>query len=65
MRCGDTGESQLLGTSNMKQQYRHTKPIRGKDPNFEKEELTQHEIDDTIQRRLKVNRNLKKIFKCR
>jgi len=23
----------------MKQQYRHTKPIRGKDPNFEKSEL--------------------------
>ena len=23
----------------MKQEYRHTKPYRGKDPNFEKEEL--------------------------
>ena len=47
----------------MKQQYRHTKPIRGKDPNFEKEELTEQEINDTIQRRLKINRNIKKIFK--
>ncbi len=47
----------------MKQQYRHTKPIRGKDPNFEKEELTEQEINDTIQRRLKRNRNIKKIFK--
>ena len=47
----------------MKQQYRHTKPIRGKDPKFEKEELTEQEINDTIQRRLKRNRNIKKIFK--
>ena len=47
----------------MKQEYRHTKPIRGKDPNFEKEELTEQEINDTIQRRLKRNRNIKKIFK--
>ncbi|SVD87934.1 uncharacterized protein METZ01_LOCUS440788 [marine metagenome] len=47
----------------MKQEYRHTKPYRGKDPNFEKEELTEQEIDDTVQRRLKRNRNLKKIFK--
>ena len=23
----------------MKQEYRHTKPYRGKDPNFEKEEI--------------------------
>ena len=47
----------------MKQEYRHTKPIRGKDPNFEKEELTEQKINDTIQRRLKRNRNIKKIFK--
>ena len=47
----------------MKQQYRHTKPIRGKDPKFEKEALTEQEINDTIQRRLKRNRNIKKIFK--
>jgi len=46
----------------MKQEYRHTKPIRGKDPTFEKEELTEQEINDTIQRRLKVNRKLKKTF---
>ena len=47
----------------MKQQYRYTKPYRGKDPNFEKEELTEQEINDTVQRRLKINRKLKKIFK--
>jgi hypothetical protein len=47
----------------MKQEYRHTKPYRGKDPNFEKEELTEQEINDTVQRRLKRNRNIKKIFK--
>ena len=47
----------------MKQQYRHTKPIRGKDPTFEKEELTEQEITDTLERRLKANRKLKKIFK--
>ena len=46
----------------MKQEYRHTKPYRGKDPTFAKEELTEHENDDTIQRRLKVNRELKKTF---
>ena len=69
MRCGDTGESQPLGTSNMKQQYRHTKPIRGKDPNFEKEELQGYKktiddsIDETVQYRLQRNRKLKKIFK--
>jgi len=49
----------------MKQEYRHTKPYRGKDPTFAKEELTEQEIDDTVQRRLKRNRKLKKIFKCR
>jgi len=49
----------------MKQEYRHTKPYRGKDPTFAKEELTEQEINDTLERRLKVNRNLKKIFKCR
>ena len=47
----------------MKQQYRHTKQIRGKDPNFEKEELTEQEINDTLERRLKINRKLKKTFK--
>ncbi len=26
----------------MKQQYRHTKPIRGKDPFFEYEEIEEH-----------------------
>ena len=46
----------------MKQQYRHTKPIRGKDPPFEKEELTEQEINDTLERRLKINRKLKKTF---
>ena len=30
----------------MKQEYRHTKPYRGKDPTFENEELT--EIDNAI-----------------
>jgi hypothetical protein len=47
----------------MKQEYRHTKPYRGKDPTFSKEELTEQEINDTVQRRLKINRKLKKIFK--
>jgi hypothetical protein len=47
----------------MKQEYRHTKPYRGKDPTFAKEELTEQEINDTVQRRLKINRKLKKIFK--
>jgi len=47
----------------MKQEYRHTKPYRGKDPNFEKEELTEQEINDTLERRLKVSRKLKKTFK--
>jgi hypothetical protein len=47
----------------MKQEYRHTKPYRGKDPTFAKEELTEQEINDTLERRLKRNRNLKKIFK--
>jgi hypothetical protein len=54
----------------MKQEYRHTKPYRGKDPNFEKEELTEQEIDRTCGLaplnpalpRLKINRKLKKIF---
>ena len=46
----------------MKQEYRHTKPYRCKDPNFEKEELTEQEINDTLERRLKVNRKLKKTF---
>ena len=32
----------------MKQQYRHTKPYRGKDPNFETEEMTEQEIDSAI-----------------
>ena len=49
----------------MKQEYRHTKPYRGKDPTFAKEELTEQEINDTLERRLKVSRKLKKIFKCR
>jgi hypothetical protein len=30
----------------MKQQYRHTRPYRGKDPNFDTEEL--NEANDTI-----------------
>jgi hypothetical protein len=46
----------------MKQQYRHTKPYRGKDPTFEKEELTEQGINDTLERRLKVSRKLKKTF---
>ena len=46
----------------MKQQYRHTKPYRGKDPTFAKEELTENENNDNLQRRLKVSRKLKKIF---
>jgi hypothetical protein len=46
----------------MKQQYRHTKPYRGKDPTFEKEELTENENNDNLQRRLKVSRKLKKTF---
>ena len=46
----------------MKQQYRYTKPYRGKDPNFEKEELTENENNDNLQRRLKVSRKLKKTF---
>jgi len=32
-------------------------------PKPKKEELTQNQIDDTVQQRLKINRNLKKIFK--
>ena len=53
----------------MKQQYRHTKPYRGKDPNFEKEELQGYKktiddsINETVQYRLQRNRKLKKIFK--
>jgi hypothetical protein len=54
----------------MKQEYRHTKPYRGKDPNFEKEELTEQKTDLTCGLallnpalpRLKINRKLKKIF---
>ena len=46
----------------MKQEYRHTKPYRGKDPTFAKEELTDQEINDTLERRLKVSRKLKKTF---
>ena len=46
----------------MKQEYRHTKPYRGKDTTFEKQELTEQEINDTLERRLKVNRKLKKTF---
>ena len=46
----------------MKQQYRYTKPYRGKDPNFEKEELIENENNDNLQRRLKVSRKLKKTF---
>ena len=38
----------------MKQQYRYTKPYRGKDPNFEKEELIENENNDNLQRRLKA-----------
>ena len=30
----------------MKQQYRHTKPYRGKDPTFENEELTDQAMDE-------------------
>ena len=32
----------------MKQQYRHTKPYRGKDPTFENEELTEQETDQAM-----------------
>ena len=52
----------------MKQQYRHTKPYRGKDPNFEKEELQTYKkivdenIDKAVQYRLQRNRKLKKTF---
>ena len=53
----------------MKQEYRHTKPYRGKDPSFEKEELQGYKktidegIDKAVQYRLQRNRKLKKIFK--
>jgi len=30
----------------MKQQYRYTKPYRGKDPNFEKEELIENQFEE-------------------
>ena len=32
----------------MKQEYRHTRPYRGKDPNFETEEITEQKIDNAI-----------------
>ena len=58
----------------MKQEYRHTKPIRGKDPTFAKEEieiwsgLNQVDRDSAARdinrrKRLKMNRKLKKTFK--
>ena len=53
----------------MKQEYRHTKPYRGKDPAFEREELQGYKItidegiDKAVQYRLQRNRKLKKIFK--
>ena len=52
----------------MKQQYRHTKPYRGKDSNFEKEGLQTYKkivdenIDRAVQHRLQRNRKLKKTF---
>ena len=53
----------------MKQEHRHTKPYRGKDPAFEREELQGYKktidegIDKAVQYRLQRNRKLKKIFK--
>ena len=58
----------------MKQEYRHTKPIRGKDPTSAKEEieiwsgLNQVDRDSAARdinrrKRLKMNRKLKKTFK--
>ena len=58
----ERNQSPEIEEKKMKQEYRHTKPYRGKDPNFEKEELTEQEINDTLERRLKVNRKLKKTF---
>ena len=58
----------------MKQQYRYTKPYRGKDPTFAKEGIEiwsgLNQVDrDSVARdinrrkRLKMNRKLKKTFK--
>ena len=58
----------------MKQQYRHTKPIRGKDPTLQKKEIeTGAEIKlieilplvtlTVKMKTMKINRKLKKTFK--